>query len=111
MTKFQDPSSSDPLIYTEGFDSNKPLPSHSNYPPHHPHLPIFEVNKFGGLDPQDWVTQMEHFFSLHGIINELTNLLYVSLYLDLERWKWWKWHCNACQGYVSWSQFFVGLYE
>jgi hypothetical protein len=54
---------------------------------------------------------MEHYFSLHGITNELTKLHYGILYLDLERWKWWKWHQNARQGYVAWSQFVAKLYE
>jgi hypothetical protein len=53
---------------------------------------------------------MEHYFSLHGITDELAKLHYVVLYLDLERWKWWKWHKNACQGYVSWTQFVVDIY-
>jgi hypothetical protein len=30
-------------------------------------LPKVEVNKFDGSDPMGWVTQMEHYFSLHGI--------------------------------------------
>jgi hypothetical protein len=54
---------------------------------------------------------MEYYFSLHGIIDELTKLRYKILYLDLERWKLWQWHRNARQGYVSWSQFVVEMYE
>jgi hypothetical protein len=46
---------------------------------------------------------MEHYFSLHGIIDELTKLHYGILSLDLEQWKWWQWRLNARQGYVSWS--------
>jgi hypothetical protein len=83
MNKFQGPSSSDPPLYTEGVDSNQPLHSHSNSLPHDPHLPRVEVNKFDGSDPQAWVTQMEHYFSLHGITDELTKLHYGILYLDL----------------------------
>jgi hypothetical protein len=48
-----------------------------------PHLPRVEVNKFDGSDPMGWVTQMEHYFSLHGITDELAKLRYVVLYLDL----------------------------
>jgi hypothetical protein len=54
---------------------------------------------------------MEHYFSLHGIIDVLTKLHYKILYLDPERWKWWKWCLNSCQGYVSWTQFVAELYE
>jgi hypothetical protein len=84
MNKFQGPSSSDPPLYTEDVDSNQPLHSHSNSLPHDPHLPRVEVNKFDGSDPTTWVTQMEHYFSLHGITDELTKLHYKILYLDLE---------------------------
>jgi hypothetical protein len=58
-----------------------------------------------------WVTQMEHYFSLHGITDELAKLCYVVLYLDPECWKWWKWRKNACQGYIAWTQFVAELYE
>jgi hypothetical protein len=63
------------------------------------------------LNPKAWVTQMEYCFSLHGIIDELTNLRSGILYLDMETWKWWKWHRNACQGYVALKQFVDALYE
>jgi hypothetical protein len=87
MTKFQATSSYDPTLYNKGVDSNQPLPSHSNYLPCDPRLPIFDVNKFNGSEPQGLVTQMEHFFSLHGITDELTKLHYGILYFDPERWK------------------------
>jgi hypothetical protein len=54
---------------------------------------------------------MEHYFSLHDITNELTKIHYGIRYLDPEIWKWWQWHRNAHQGYVSWSQFVEELYE
>jgi hypothetical protein len=83
MNKFQGPSSSDPPLYTEGVDSNQPL--HANSLPCDPCLPRVEVNKFVVSDPTAWVTQMEHYFSLHSITDELTKLRYEILYLDLER--------------------------
>jgi hypothetical protein len=60
------------------------------------------VNKFDGSDPMGWVTQMEHYFSLHDIIDELAKLRYGVLHLDIERWQWRK---KAHQGYVVWTQF------
>jgi hypothetical protein len=69
------------------------------------------VNKFDGSNPTGWVTQMEHYFSLHGITDELSKLRYGVLYLDLEHWQWWKWRRNTHQWYVSWTQFVVELYE
>jgi hypothetical protein len=41
------------------------------------------VNKFDGSDPMGWVTQMEHYFSLHGITDDLIKLCISVLYLDL----------------------------
>jgi hypothetical protein len=70
-----------------------------------------EVNKFDGSDPTGWVTQMEHYFSLYDITDELAKLRYGVLHLDPKRWKWWQWRKNARQGYVAWTQFVVELYE
>jgi len=81
-------------------DSSQSPHFHSNYFHREPRLPRVEVNKFDGFDPTGWVTQMEHYFSLHGITDELAKLHYVVLYLDLECWKWWKCHKNSCQGYI-----------
>jgi hypothetical protein len=56
-----------------------------------PRLPRVEVNKFDGSNPMGRVTQMEHYFTLHGNTDELDKLCYGVLYLDPECWKWWKW--------------------
>jgi hypothetical protein len=70
-----------------------------------------DVTKFDGSDPIGWVTQMEHYFSLYGITDDLAKLRYGVLHLDQERWQWWKWRKNSCQGYISWTQFVTELYE
>jgi hypothetical protein len=70
-----------------------------------------DVTKFYGSDPTGWVTQMEHYFSLYGIIDELAKLRYGVLHLDQEHWKWWQSRKNACQGYVAWTHFVAELYE
>jgi hypothetical protein len=101
------PSSSDqPNVV----DSSQAL--HFQYNSFHrePCLPYVEVNKFDGFDPTGWVTQMEHYFSLHGITNELDKLRYVVLYLDPELWKWWQWRKNSLQGYIVWTHFVDELY-
>jgi len=85
---FQVPFSSDPPLSIDGVDSNQPLHSHSNSPPHDPHLPIVEVDKFDGSDREAWVTQMDHYSPLHGIVDALTKLRYGIPHLDLERWQW-----------------------
>jgi len=110
-TKFHihtDPSLSDPPLYTEGETS-----SHShNFQPHHFQcdlcLPHVDVAKFDGLDPTSWVTQMEHYFSLYGITDDLAKLRYGVLHLDQERWQWRK---TSRQGYVAWTHFVEEIYE
>jgi hypothetical protein len=77
-------------------------------------LPRVDVTKFDGLDPTGWVTQMEHYFSLYNIIDDLAKLPYGVLHLDQERWQWWQWwqwRKNSHQGYIAWTQFVVELYE
>jgi hypothetical protein len=69
------------------------------------------VNKFDGSDPTGWVTRMEHYFSLHGITDDLAKLCSSVLYLDPERWQWWQWCHKSRQGYVAWTQFVVELYD
>jgi hypothetical protein len=88
--------------------------SHS-FQPHHfqrdIRLPWVDVTKFDGLDPMGWVTQMEHYFSLYNITDDLTKLRYGVLHLDQERWQWWQWRKTSRQGYIAWTQFVAELYE
>jgi hypothetical protein len=103
------PSSSSPP-HTEGEHS-----SHSyNFQNHHFQrdlcLPRVDVTNVGS-DPIDWVTQMEHYFSLYGITDDLAKLRYGVLHLDQERWQWWQWRKTSRQGYIAWTQFVAELYE
>jgi hypothetical protein len=72
------------------------------------HLLQVDVTKFDGSDPTGWVTQMEHYFSLYNIIDDLAKLQYGVLHLDQECWQWRK---TSCQGYIAWTQFVTELYE
>jgi hypothetical protein len=74
-------------------------------------IPKVEVDKFDGSDPTGWVTQMEHYFSLNGITDESDKICISVLYLDLEHWKWWKWHKNSHGGYNAWTPFVADIYE
>ena len=61
--------------------------SHSHtFQPHHfqrdLRLPRVDVTKFDGSDPTGWVTQMEHYFSLYDITDDLAKLRYGVLHLD-----------------------------
>jgi hypothetical protein len=90
--------------------------SHSHTFQHHHfqcdlRLPRVDVTKFDGSDPTGWVTQMEHDFSLYGIIDDLATLQYGVLHLDQERWQWWQWRKTSRQGYIAWTQFVTELYE
>jgi hypothetical protein len=49
-----------------------------------------DLNKFDGSKPIGQVTNMEHYFSLCGIIDDLKKLHVGVLYLDLERDQWWE---------------------
>jgi hypothetical protein len=106
-----DPFSSSTPYNPEGPESSQSTSFPSNHfqqdlcPPH------VEVNKFDGSNPTGWVTQMEHYFSLYDIMDELEKLKYGVLHLDLKHWQWWQWRKNARQGYVAWTQFVVDIYE
>jgi hypothetical protein len=85
------PPLSDPPFLIEAKTS-----SHShNFHPHHFQCDIgllhVDVTKFYGSNPTGWVNQMEHYFSLYKIIDELAKLWYSVLHLDQERWQWWQW--------------------
>jgi hypothetical protein len=84
-----DNPSSDSPPHTDGEHS-----SHSHkFQKHHFQcdlcLPWVDVTKFDGSDPTSWVTQMEHYFSLYDITDDLDKLRYGVLYLDQERCQWW----------------------
>jgi hypothetical protein len=111
MGRSLNPSSSEQPSYQEDHDSSHYQGPHSTHLPRDLCLPRIEVNKFDGSDPTGWVTQMEHYFSLHGITDDLAKLRYGILHLDLERWKWWQWCKKARQGYVAWTQFVAELYD
>jgi hypothetical protein len=60
-------------------------------------LPRVDVTKFDGSDPTGWVTQMEYYFSLYGITDNLAKLQYGVLHLNQEHWQWWQWRKTSRQ--------------
>ena len=82
-TKLKIPLDDDAPKNTEGETS-----AHS-FQPHHfqrdIRLPRVDVTKFDGSDPTGWVTQMEHYFSLYNITNDLAKLWYV---VDPDGYRW-----------------------
>ena len=92
---------SDPPPHTEAENS-----SHShNFQYHHfqrdLRLSRVDVTKFDGSDPTGWVTQMEHYFSLYCITDDLAKLQYGVLNLDQEHWQWWQRGKSYRQGYIA----------
>jgi hypothetical protein len=88
--------------------------SHNFQPHHFQHdlrLSWVDVTKFDGSDPTGLVTQMEKYFSLYVITDDLAKLQYGVLYLDQERWQWWQWIKTSRQGYISWEHFVAEIYE
>lgn len=71
---------SDPSVQLEGGDSSigagNRLGPHFQVNQHNVWhtLPKVDLNKFDGSDLAGWFTQMEHYFSLQGIIGESMNL-------------------------------------
>jgi hypothetical protein len=103
--------SSDSPPHTEGEHS-----SHSHNFQHHHfqcelRLPWVDVTKFDGSDPTSWLTQMEHYFSLYSIADDLAKLRYGVLHLDQECWQWWQWIKTSHQGSKAWTHFVADLYE
>jgi len=84
--QFKGPIPSEKPSHQEGIDSSHSMVFHSKPLSHHLHIPTFEVNKFDVSDPMGWVTQMEHYFTLHGITDELIKLHVGVLYLEPECW-------------------------
>jgi hypothetical protein len=102
------PPVSDPPFHTEAETSSHSHNIHPHHVQHDLRLPCVDVAKFDGSDPIGWATQIEHYFSLYDITDDLAKLQYDVLHLDQERWQWRK---MACQGYVAWTHFVVELYE
>ena len=44
--------------------------------------PKVYLNFFYGYDPLEWITKMEHYFSLQGITGDMMKLMVGVLYLD-----------------------------
>jgi hypothetical protein len=109
MGHSHNPSSSEQPYYQDDHDSSHYQGPHTTHFSQDLHPPRIEVNKFDGSDPTGWVTQMEQYFSLYGITDDLAKLRYGVLHLYLEQWKWWQWIKRARQGYVAWTQFVVEI--
>jgi len=59
--------------------------------------PKLDMHKFDVSHPAAWIAQMEQYFNLNNILDNETQLMVGSMYLDNERWQWWEWH-QRCNG-------------
>ena len=48
---------------------------------------------------------MEQYFSLHDIRDDETKIHVGVVYLDQERWKWWKWNKKCYPRLPNWTMF------
>jgi len=69
------------------------------------------MHKFDGSHLIAWVAQMEHYFNLNYILDNETQLMVGSMYLDNERWQWWQWHQRCNGSFFTWDAFKKSLIE
>jgi len=49
--------------------------------------PKLDMHKFDGSHPTTWIAQMEQYFNLNNILNNESQLMVGSMYLENERWQ------------------------
>ena len=67
--------------------------------------PKLDMHKFDGSQPAAWIAQMEQYFNLNNILDDETQLMVASMYLDNERWQWWEWHQRCSGPFRAWTNF------
>ena len=86
-----------------GFDSN--MVSNQGCPIRGLQLPMINMRKFDDKDPITCIFQMEKFFDLH-LVSSLQKVTIASLYLELEKFVWYQWHCEQKKdSIISWYIF------
>ena len=65
--------------------------------------------KFDDSNSDVWLAQMAQYFLLNNIHDDETKLRVGALYLDQERWQWWKWHKKCYPLTLSWNVFSKAL--
>jgi len=96
--------------YNEGESSHSPHVWHTHQQPSQ-RPPKLDRHEFDGSHPSAWIAQMEQYFKLNRILDEATQLMLGSMYLDNERWQWWEWH-QRCNGpFRTWTQFTKALQD
>eukprot|EP00253_Pinus_taeda_P036679 PITA_36679 len=78
--------------HREGESSHSPHLWGSPKQQSRPRPPKLDMHKFHGSHPTSWIAQMEQYFNLNNILDDATQIMVGSMYLDNERWQWWEWH-------------------
>eukprot|EP00253_Pinus_taeda_P033815 PITA_33815 len=78
--------------HSEGESSHSPHLWGPQKQQSHLRPPKLDMHKFDGSHPTAWIVQMEQYFNLNNILDNETQLIVGSMYLDNERWQWWEWH-------------------
>eukprot|EP00253_Pinus_taeda_P028551 PITA_28551 len=52
-----------------------------------------------------WIAKMEQYFNLNNILDNETQLMVGSMYLDNEWWQWWEWHQRFNAPFLTWDKF------
>ena len=67
--------------------------------------------KFDGSHPAAWITQMEQYFNLNYILDNVTQLSVGIMYLENERWQWWQWNQSFYGRPLTWETFRKALMD
>ena len=70
-----------------------------------PNRHLRDLYKFDGSHPARWLAQMEQSFNRNNILDNETQLMVASMYLDNERRQWWQEHQCSNRRFWNWDIF------
>eukprot|EP00253_Pinus_taeda_P012384 PITA_12384 len=91
--------------HSEGESSHSPHLWGSQKQQSRPRPPKLDMHKFDGSHLAAWIAQMVQYFNLNNILDDETQLMVGSMYLDNERWQWWEWHQLCNTAFRTWDKF------
>ena len=94
LTKGKSGEQSEAYAFNENLEgeSSHSLHFYGNHQQSQLRPPKLDMYKFDGSHPTIWLAQMEQYFTLNHIRDDVTKLSVGSLYLDQEIWQWWQWN-------------------
>ena len=76
-----------------------------------PNRNLRDLYKFDGSHPARWLAQMEQSFNQNNILDNETQLMVASMYLDNERRQWWQEHQRSSGRFLTWDAFKKALMD